>query len=657
MNQEPMNYIVESFADLQILRYGVDGFPSLSPRQKRLVYYLQEAALCGRDILFDQNGTWNLRIRRMMETLYLHFLSRSPRPAEFPALEVYLKRLWFSSGIHHHYSTDKFLPGFGEDFLRRALHECPEAWQPLAAGASLGEWCAAVFPVIFDPAVCPKRVNQADGADLLLTSSCNYYQNVSQAEAEAFYARQKAAGPADTPVPYGLNSRLVKDAEGRLVEEKWHVGGLYSPAIERIVYWLERAREEAETPAQQQVIDLLTAYYRTGDLALFDRYSIAWLQDTDPCVDFVNGFIETYGDPLGMKASWESIVNLKDQEATRRTEIISSRAQWFEDNSPIEPRFKKKQVRGVSAKVVIAAILAGDLYPASAIGINLPNSNWIRARFGSKSVTIGNLTKAYSEAAKGNGFWQEFVLEEELPRLEKYSRLTDDLHTDLHECLGHGSGQLLPGVDPDGLKSYGAAIEEARADLFGLYYMADPVMVELGLLPDGEAYKAQYYAYLMNGLMTQLVRIEPGATIEEAHMRNRQLIARWVMEKGKKGGNVLEWITRGGKTFLRVNDYGALRGLFGTLLAEIQRIRSTGDYAAARAIVEQYGVQVDPGLHREVKRRYENLRLSPYKGFINPRYTPVFGPDGQTIADVRIDYSEGYAEQMLRYSRDYSFLI
>lgn len=656
MQQTEMNYIVESFADLQILRYEVGSFASLSPRQKRLVYYLQEAALCGRDILFDQNGRYNLRIRRMLETLYLHFQSQSAKPSEFPAFEVYLKRVWFSSGIHHHYSTDKFLPGFSPAFLRKALEECPEAWRPLAGSASLDAWCAELFPVIFDPSVCPKRVNQADGEDLLLTSACNYYQNVSQVEAETFYNRMKEAAASDTPVSYGLNSRLVKGSDGQLHEEKWQVGGLYSPAIERIVYWLERAKGEAETERQRHVIELLIAYYRTGDLATFDEYSIAWLQDTDPRVDFVNGFIETYGDPLGLKASWESIVELRDEEATRRTEIISAHAQWFEDNSPVDSRFKKERVRGVSAKVVEAAILAGDLYPASAIGINLPNSNWIRARYGSKSVTIGNLTKAYSEAAKDNGFWQEFVWPEEIARLEKYSRLTDDLHTDLHECLGHGSGKLLPGVDPDGLKAYGATIEEARADLFGLYYIADPIMVSLGLLPDGEAYKAQYYAYLMNGLMTQLVRIEPGATIEEAHMRNRQLIARWVLEKGQEA-NVVEWVVCAGKTFVRVNDYGALRALFGDLLVEIQRIRSTGDYAAARALVEQYAVQVDPELHREVKRRYDSLHLSPYKGFINPRYVPVHAADGAAIVDVRLDYSEGYAEQMLRYSRDYSFLV
>lgn len=661
MEQKQIGYNVESFADLQILRYEVGGFDSLSPRQKRLVFYLQEAALCGRDILFDQNGRYNLRIRRMLETLYLHFLGKGgAKPSGFQDLEVYLKRVWFSSGIHHHYSTDKFLPGFSPGFLREALDECPGAWRPMAQGASFDAWCAELFPVIFDPEVLPKRVNQTDGEDLLLTSSCNYYHNVSQREAEAFYGRMKAAYRGDTPVSYGLNSRLVKDGSGQLREEKWMVGGMYSPAIERIVHWLERAKGEAESAQQQRTIELLAAYYRTGDLSLFDEYSIAWLQDTEPRVDFVNGFIETYGDPLGLKASWESIVNIKDLEATRRTELISSHAQWFEDNSPIDACFKKKVVHGVSAKVIEAVILAGDLYPASAIGINLPNSNWIRACFGSKSVTIGNLTKAYAEAAKGNGFWQEFVGgdEETIARLERYSRLTDDLHTDLHECLGHGSGQLLPGVDPDGLKSYGAAIEEARADLFGLYYMADPMMVRLGLLPDGEAYKAQYYSYLLNGLMTQLVRIELGATVEEAHMRNRQLIARWVMEQGKRrGGDVVEWFNRGGKTYLRVNDYEALRGLFATLLAEVQRIRSTGDYEAARALVEGYGVQIDADLHREVKRRYESLCLSPYKGFLNPRYVPVYAADGTTLEDVRVDYSEGYAAQMLRYSRDYSFLI
>lgn len=649
-----MEYSVESFADLQILRYEVKGFEQLSDRQKRLVYYLQEAALCGRDILFDQNGRYNLRIRRMLEEIVCGY--RGDRScADFQALEVYLKRVWFSSGIHHHYSCDKFVPGFSREYLRGLLEQVPEAWKAVAAeGQTLEEWCAEVFPVMFDPEVFPKRVNQSDGEDLVATSACNYYRGLTQAEAESYYAAQKDAAD-ETPVSYGLNSRLEKREDGRIEEKTWKTGGLYSAAIERIVYWLHKALDEAEGEKQKEVIRLLIGFYETGSLKAFDRYSIAWVEDTEPLVDFVNGFIETYGDPLGLKASWESIVNFKDVEATRRTETISAHAQWFEDHSPVDGRFKKECVKGVSAKVITAAILAGDLYPASAIGINLPNANWIRARHGSKSVTIGNLTEAYSEAAKGNGFLQEFAWSaEEVARIEKYGHLTDDLHTDLHECLGHGSGKLLPGVDPDGLKAYGSTIEEARADLFGLYYMSDPKMVELGLLPDEEAYKAQYYSYMMNGLMTQLVRIEPGCDVEEAHMRNRQLIARWVLAHGQEQ-HVVGWEWRDGKTFVAVQDYAALRSLFGELLAEVQRIRSTGDYEAARALVETYGVKVDPVLHEEVRQRYARLHLSPYKGFLNPRYVPVYGAGG-ALEDVHIEYGEGYAEQMLRYSRDYACL-
>ena len=566
------NYVVDQFADLQVLRYRVAGFDSLTLQQKKLVYYLSEAALQGRDILFDQNGKYNLQIRRLLETLYVHFTGdRTEEP--FLALEVYLKRVWFSNGIHHHYGCDKFVPGFSAEYLKNLILHTDVSLLPLESGETVEAMCDKLFPVIFHPEVMPKRVNQNDGEDLVETSAANYYEGVTQQEAEAFYAAQKAQGDAEHPVMYGMNSRLVKK-DGVIQEEVWKVGGLYGKAIEKIIGWLHRAEEVAENDSQRQVIRLLVAFYQTGDLKLFDDYSIQWLKDTASRVDFVNGFIESYGDPLGMKASWESIVNFKDLEATRRTELISSNAQWFEDHSPVNPSFKKERVKGVSAKVITAAMLAGDLYPSSAIGINLPNSNWIRSVHGSKSVTIGNLTDAYNKAARGNGFREEFVYSEaEKELLDNYADLTSDLHTDLHECLGHGSGKLLPGVDPDALKAYGSTIEEARADLFGLYYMADAKLVELGLLPDNEAYKAEYYLYMMNGLMTQLVRIEPGAQIEEAHMRNRQLIARWALEKGRDG-QVVEWVKKAGKTFVRINDYVRLRELFGQLLAEIQRIKS-----------------------------------------------------------------------------------
>lgn len=647
------NYVVDQFADLQVLRYRVAGFDSLTLQQKKLVYYLSEAALQGRDILFDQNGKYNLQIRRLLETLYVHFTGdRTEEP--FLTLEVYLKRVWFSNGIHHHYGCDKFVPGFSAEYLKNLILHTDVSLLPLESGETVEAMCDKLFPVIFHPEVMPKRVNQNDGEDLVETSAANYYEGVTQQEAEAFYAAQKAQGDAEHPVMYGMNSRLVKK-DGVIQEEVWKVGGLYGKAIEKIIGWLHRAEEVAENDSQRQVIRLLVAFYQTGDLKLFDDYSIQWLKDTASRVDFVNGFIESYGDPLGMKASWESIVNFKDLEATRRTELISSNAQWFEDHSPVNPSFKKERVKGVSAKVITAAMLAGDLYPSSAIGINLPNSNWIRSVHGSKSVTIGNLTDAYNKAARGNGFREEFVYSEaEKELLDNYADLTSDLHTDLHECLGHGSGKLLPGVDPDALKAYGSTIEEARADLFGLYYMADAKLVELGLLPDNEAYKAEYYSYMMNGLMTQLVRIEPGAQIEEAHMRNRQLIARWALEKGRDG-QVVEWVKKAGKTFVRINDYVRLRELFGQLLAEIQRIKSEGDFEAARALVENYAVKVDAALHAEVLERYRSLHLAPYKGFVNPVYTPQVDENGE-ITDVTVLYDEGYTEQMLRYSRDYSNL-
>ena len=651
--EETFHYTVEQFADLQILRYRVPGFEQLTLNQKILVYYLSQAALEGRDILFDQNGKYNLQIRKLLEAIYMHYQG-DRNTEEFQRFEIYLKRIWFSNGIHHHYACDKFAPGFSAEYLTRLIASIDSALLPTLKGESVQAMCDKLFPVIFDANVMPKRVNQADGEDLVLTSAANYYEGVTQAEAEAFYAAQKAEGSLTEPVMYGMNSRLVKE-NGQIREYIWKAGGIYSDAIEKIIGWLEKAKTVAENEAQQEVIRLLIDFYRTGDLHTFDAYSIAWLKDTASHVDFVNGFIESYGDPLGMKASWESIVDFKDTEATRRTEIISNHAQWFEDHSPVDARFKKETVKGVSAKVITAAILGGDLYPSTAIGINLPNSNWIRSVHGSKSVTIGNLTEAYNRAARGNGFREEFVYSDvERKLLDTYADITDDLHTDLHECVGHGSGKLLPGVDADALKAYGSTIEEARADLFGLYYLADAKLVELGLVPDAEAYKAEYYSYMMNGLMTQLVRIEPGRTVEEAHMRNRQLIARWVWEQGREA-NVVEIVVREGKTYVRINDYVQLRTLFGKLLAEVQRIKSEGDYEAARRLVEDYGVQVNPKLHAEILQRYERLHLAPYKGFINPVYTLQTDAEGN-VTDVQVTYTEGYAEQMLRYSREYSNL-
>ena len=650
--EDNFNYTVEQFADLQLLRFKVHGFEELPLKQKELVYYLSEAALQGRDILFDQNGKYNLIIRKMLEVVYTDYQG-DRSDANFKNFETYLKRVWFSNGIHHHYAADKFVPGFTPEFFKSALESVDASKLPLGEGETLDALCKEVFPVIFDAKVMAKRVNQADGEDLVLTSASNYYDGVTQKEAEDFYAKMK--NPNDTmPVMFGMNSRLVKE-NGKIQEKVWKSGGLYGQAIDKIIYWLEKAEGVAENENQKAVISKMIQFYKDGDLKTFDEYAILWVKDLDSRVDYVNGFTESYGDPLGMKASWESIVNFKDLEATKRTQNISDNAQWFEDHSPIDKKFKKEEVKGVSAKVITGAIVAGDLYPATAIGINLPNSNWIRSVHGSKSVTIGNFTDAYNKAAHGNGFSEEFVYSDvERGYLKKYGDLTGDLHTDLHECLGHGSGQLLPGVDPDALKAYGSTIEEARADLFGLYYLPDAKLVELGLTPDADAYKAEYYDYMMNGLMTQLVRIEPGNNVEEAHMRNRQLVAKWAFEKGE-ADNVVELVKREGKTYVKVNDYAKLRELFGQLLGEIQRIKSEGDFEAARQMVEAYAVKVDPELHKEVLARYEKLNLAPYKGFVNPVYTPEFDKEGNII-DVKISYTEGYAEQMLRYSKEYATL-
>ena len=646
------DYTVERFADLEILRYRVPGFEDLTLDQKKLIYYLQEAALCGRDILFDQNGKWCLAVRQTLETIYTDYQG-DRTTADWAAFETYTKQIWFANGLHHHYSSDKIIPAFSQEFFAEAVKSVDAQKLPLRDGETVEQFLATISPIMFDPTVMPKRTNQADGADLVLTSAGNYYDGVTQAEAEAFYAAMK--NPNDTtPISYGLNSRLVK-RDGKVYEEVYRVGGRYTQAIEQIVMWLGKAAEVAENDAQRAVIEKLIEYYKSGDLRTFDEYAILWVNDTDSRIDFVNGFTESYGDPLGMKASWESIVNFKDMEASQRTQLISENAQWFEDNSPTEPRFKKPNVKGVSAKVITAAILAGDCYPSTPIGINLPNANWIRAMHGSKSVTIDNITDAYAEAAKGGGFNEEFVwsdVEREL--LDKYGTVTDGLHTDLHECLGHGSGQLLPGVDPDALKAHGSTLEEARADLFALYYMADNKLVELGIIPNAEAYKACYYKQMMNGLMTQLHRIEPGKDIEESHMRDRQLIAAWAYDLGREE-NVIEIAERDGKHYVKINDYERLREIFGQQLAEIQRIKSEGDYEAGRILVEKYAVKVDPALHQEVLARYEALDLAPYKGFVNPVYVPVCDNDGNII-DVTLDYTEGYAEQMLRYSTDYGFL-
>ena len=637
------NYIVDRFADIEVLRYKVPEFEKLSLQQKKLIYFLTEAAIMGRDILTDQNCKYNLEIRTLLENIYLNYTG-DRETADFKAFEKYLKQVWFANGVHHHYSCDKFIPEFSQAFLSDQVTLLPADKQP--------ENIDVLAKVIFDPTYMAKRVNQAEGMDLITTSACNYYDNITQAEVDSFYVSIK--DPNDkTPISYGLNSRLVKVNDSTIVEQVYKVGGMYSEAITPIVDRLTEAAKYAENDAQRKVIESLISYYKTGDLRIFDEYSILWVNDTNSQVDFINGFIESYGDPLGMKGAWESIVNFKNIEASRRTEIISDNAQWFEDNSPIDPRFRKEEVKGVSAKVITAAILAGDAYPATPIGINLPNANWIRATHGSKSVTIENITQAYDEASHGNGFNEEFVIDEPTRQLmNKYLFITDNLHTDLHECLGHGSGKLLPGVDPDALKAHGSTLEETRADLFALYYLADKKLVELGLLDSPEAYKAEYYKYILNGMMTQLMRIEPGKDVEEAHMRNRKLIAEWAYEMGKND-NVIELVKKDGETFIKINDYDKLREIFGKQLFEIQRIKSEGDYEAGRALVEKYAVKVDPQLHKEVLDRYSTLNIAPYRGFVNPIYSLVKDDKGEII-DVKITYGEGYIDQMLRYSRDYS---
>lgn len=651
MSDSSFAYTDERFADLQMLRYRLAGFSNMSLSQKKYVFFLSKATLVGRDITTDQFGEFNLLIRKTLEAVYTdEAVDRTT--ADFKGMEVYLKRVWFSNGIHHHYGCEKFVPEFSEAWFRKVVAALPrDVWERVGY-TSADALLAVLCPVIFDPAVQPKRVNQAAGEDLVATSACNFYRGVSQQEAERFYAERREPEAGDEQPSWGLNSKLVR-CDGRLEEELYRTGGLYGAAIKQIVYWLKKAAEVAENDQQRKVIGLLVDYYETGDLRLFDQYSIEWLKEQEGMVDFINGFIEVYGDPLGLKGSWEGLVEYKDMEATRRTETISAHAQWFEDHSPVDPRFRKPQVKGVTAHVICAAMLGGDEYPASAIGINLPNADWIRARYGSKSVTIGNLTEAYNQAARGNGFDDEFVIDEPTrTSVDRYGDVCDDLHTDLHECLGHGSGQLLPGVASDALKSYGSTIEEARADLFGLYYIADAELVRLGLVPDAKAYESQYYTYMMNGLMTQLVRIKPGHQIEEAHMRNRALIAHWCLEHGK---NVVELVKRNGKTYVKINDYPALRTLFAQLLAEIQRIKSEGDYEAGKTLVERYAVKVDPVLHEEVLARYRKLNLAPYKGFINPWMKPVEDADGNII-DIELDYTEGYAHQMLRYSREYGLL-
>ena len=644
------NYLDERFADIQLLRYRLEDFQTLSLKQKLLVYYLSQATLYGRDITFDQYGKYNLRIRKMLEVIYCDY-TIDHDTEEFRALEVYLKRLWFSNGIYHHYGCEKFKPGFTAGYLRSLVSQIDPCRLPLADGQTVDAFFDELEPIIFDPMVLPKRVNKTDGEDLVVSSACNFYDGVTQQEAEDFYNSKKTDDDLEPP-SYGLNSTLVK-RDDTLNEDVWKADGRYGQAIRHIIYWLCQAEQVAENDSQRQVIRTLVQYYETGELDLFDRYSILWLNCLEGRVDFINGFIEVYGDPLGLKGTWEGLVEYIDEEATHRTHTIAKNAQWFEDHSPVNPRFRKPVVKGVSANVICAAMLGGEEYPSTAIGINLPNADWIRARYGSKSITISNITDAYNKAAHGNGFKEEFVEDGLiLSLIERYGDICDTLHTDLHECLGHGSGQLLPGVSPDALKAYGSTIEEARADLFGLYYMADPKLVELGLLPDGEAYKAQYYSYMMNGLMTQLIRITPGHQIEEAHMRNRALIAHWCANQG----NVVQLVKREGRTFVHISDFAALRQLFATLLSEIQRIKSEGDYEAARKLVERYAVSVDADLHKEVLERYRRLDLAPYKGFINPQLLPIYDADGQ-IADIQVYYGESYTHQMLRYSHEYGTLI
>lgn len=649
----PSGTVVDRFADIEVLRYVVPGFQDLTLNQKKLIYFLTEAAIQGRDILWDQNGKYNLPLRQLLETVYTNY-DGDRDSKEFKAFVTYLKQVEFGNGVYHHYSMDKFVPGFSKAWFANEVAKLVKAKQLTVAPEKLD----ILEKVIFDPEFMPKRVNQAAGEDLILTSACNLYDNISQPEVEAYYAALKDTTDL-TPISYGLNSRLVKTPDGVIKEEVYKLGGYYSDAIARIIENLEKARKYAESPQQTAVIDELVKFYRTGDLKLFDSYSILWTEDTDSQVDFINGFIESYGDPLGMTGSWESIVNFRDEKASARTKTLAANAQWFENNSPVDPRFRKPEVKGVSAKVINAAILAGDAYPSTPIGINLPNANWIRAAHGSKSVTIENITRAYDDASHGNGFNEEFVIDQPTrDLLDKYLFITDNLHTDLHECLGHGSGRLLPGVDPDALKAHGSTLEETRADLFALYYLADPKLIELGLLDNPDAYKAEYYKYMLNGLMTQLMRIEPGKDVEEAHMRNRKLIAEWAFEHGKKD-NVVEYVIKDGKTFVKINDYAKLRDLFGQLLNEIQRIKSEGDYAAGEALVEKYAVKVDQRLHKEVLDRYATLDIAPYKGFVNPVYVAVDGDGNPTsdedkITDVIVTYEEGYIPQMLRYSKDYS---
>ena len=638
---EQFRYTDERFADIQMLRYRLDGFEALTLRQKLYIYYLAKATLCGRDITTDQFGRYNLRIRKVLETIYKRY-EGDRTTEEYKALETYLKRVWFSNGIHHHYGCEKFVPAFTEEYFRQVVECCG------CEDENIDELCK----VIFDPTIQPKRVNQKAGDDLVQTSACNYYEEVTQQEAEDFYEAMRDENDP-MPISYGLNSTLRKTADGMLKEDVWHEGGLYGDAIKHITYWLEKAAEVAENELQAKIIGMLVDYYRTGDLRKFDAYSIEWLKEHEGRIDFINGFIEVYGDPLGMKASWEGIVTYKDMVATQRTQTISKNAQWFEDHSPVDPRFRKPQVVGVTANVVCSAMLGGDEYPSTAIGINLPNADWIRARYGSKSITIGNLTHAYNQAAKGNGFLQEFVADEATRALiEKYGDVCDDLHTDLHECLGHGSGQLLAGVSADALGSYGSTIEEARADLFGLYYIADAKLVELGLVPDAEAFKSQYYTYMMNGLLTQLTRIQPGNEIEEAHMRNRALIARWTLEHYP---SAVRLVKHEEKTYVEVSDYEQLREAFAKLLAEIQRIKSEGDFEAAKQLVERYAIHVEPKLHEELLARYKSLGIAPYKGFLNPKMEIVTDSKGNAT-DVRLDYTEAYDEQMLRYSKEYGYL-
>ena len=651
MTEADFSYTGERFADIQLLRYRLNGFEQLSLSQKQYIYCLAKATLYGRDITFDQFGRYNLIIRKSLEAIVSDLTLDERDNGEFDKLIVYLKRVWFSNGIYHHYGCEKFKPEFSESFFRNILNKVDSRRLPLESGETVEELADKLVRIMFDADYLPKRVNKADGDDLVMTSACNYYEGVTQDEAEDYYNSLKEKA-GNNPPSFGLNSKLVK-RDGKLTEEVYSANGLYANAIRHIIYWLERARDFAENDKQRDVISTLVDYYRTGDLVTFDEYSIKWVECLEGRVDFINGFIEVYGDPLGLKASWEGIVEYTDLEATKRTRTISDNAQWFEDNSPVDSRFRKPVVKGVTANVICAAMLGGDEYPSTAIGINLPNADWIRAQHGSKSVTIGNLTDAYNKAAKGNGFLEEFAIDQDtVDMIRKYGDICDDLHTDLHECLGHGSGQLLPGVNPDALKAYGNTIEEARADLFGLYYIADRKLVELKLTPDENAYKSQYYSYIMNGLLSQLVRITPGNKIEEAHMRNRALIAHWCLENG----NAIALEKRNGKTYVRINDYEALRQQFATLLAEVQRIKSEGDYEAGRKLVETYAVNIDSDIHNEVLQRYKRLNIAPYKGFLNPRMLPVFNAKGEVI-DITLDYSEGYAEQMLRYSQQYATLI